>query len=41
MDDNWVFTEDDAGHEFIGIATLAAAPGYLKALEAADGCRMS
>ncbi len=30
MDDNWVFTEDDAGHEFIGVATLAAASRVLK-----------
>jgi hypothetical protein len=30
MDDNWVFTEDDAGHEFIGIASLAAAARVLK-----------
>ena len=29
-DDNWVFTEDDAGHEFIAIATLAAASRVLK-----------
>ncbi len=32
MDDNWVFTEDDAGHELIGIATLAAASRVLKTL---------
>lgn len=30
MDDNWVFTEDDAGHEFTGIASLAAASRVLK-----------
>jgi len=30
MDDNWVFTEDDAGHELIGIASLAAAARVLK-----------
>jgi hypothetical protein len=30
MDDNWVFTEDDAGHEFIGVAALAAAARVLK-----------
>jgi hypothetical protein len=30
-DDNWVFTEDDAGHEFTGIASLAAASRVLKA----------
>jgi endoglucanase len=30
MDDNWVFTEDDAGHELIGIAALAAASRVLK-----------
>jgi len=29
-DDNWVFTEDDAGHEFTGIASLAAASRVLK-----------
>lgn len=29
-DDNWVFTEDDAGHEFTGVATLAAASRVLK-----------
>jgi endoglucanase len=30
MDDNWVFTEDNAGHEFTGIASLAAASRVLK-----------
>lgn len=30
MDDNWVFTEDDAGHEFIAVATLAASARVLK-----------
>jgi endoglucanase len=29
-DDNWVFTEDDPGHEMTGIATLAAASRVLK-----------
>jgi len=29
-DDNWVFTEDDPGHEFTGIASLAAASRVLK-----------
>ena len=30
MDDNWVFTEDNANHEFTGVATLAAAARVLK-----------
>ena len=30
MDDNWVFTENNAHHEFIGIATLAASSRVLK-----------
>jgi endoglucanase len=30
MDDNWVFTEDNAEHELIGVATLAAASRVLK-----------
>ena len=29
-DDNWVFTEDDAGHEFTAVATLAASARVLK-----------
>jgi endoglucanase len=33
-DDNWVFTEDDAGHEFIGVATLAAASRVMKSWKA-------
>jgi hypothetical protein len=30
MDDNWVFTEDDPGHELIGAASLASAARVLK-----------
>jgi hypothetical protein len=30
MDDNWVFTEDNARHEFTGIASLAASARVLK-----------
>jgi endoglucanase len=30
LDDNWVFTEDNARHEFTGIASLAAAARVLK-----------
>jgi endoglucanase len=30
QDDNWVFTEDDAGHELTGVAALAAAVRVLK-----------
>jgi hypothetical protein len=30
MDDNWVFTEDNAGHEMTGIAALAASARVLK-----------
>ena len=40
MDDNWVFTEDDAEHEFIGVATLAAASRVLKNWRPADVGRM-
>jgi hypothetical protein len=30
MDDNWVFTEDNARHEFTGVASLASAARVLK-----------
>jgi|WetSurMetagenome_2_1015567.scaffolds.fasta_scaffold00169_5 endoglucanase len=30
MDDNWVFTEDNPGHEMLGAATLASASRVLK-----------
>jgi endoglucanase len=30
IDDNWVFTEDNARHEFIGVASLAASARVLK-----------
>jgi hypothetical protein len=40
MDDNWVFTEDNARHEFTGVATLASAARTLKDYrpEMADEC---
>ncbi|MDP4221822.1 MAG: glycoside hydrolase family 9 protein [Bacteroidota bacterium] len=40
MDDNWVFTEDNARHELTGVASLAAAARVLKAWrpEMSDEC---